>query len=275
MQSVSDQLAGIFQDLLRGLIDSIPEILAAIVLIVVAFVAAGVVERLLRVALVRLKFDSLVRRTGVDSWLHKMGIRRSIDDFIPRLFYFLLLFLFARTAADRLGLDAISGAIGSVLDYMPNLIAALLILVFGSAAAQFIGRGVAATASEAGVEYARTLGNMVSGVIFFVLGVMALSQLRVETEVIRLFATALLGGVALAFAIAFGFGTREAIRNIVAGFYMRRAFRVGDELEVGGYRGTLAAVHPTQSFLQTEDGQVSLANTSFSEDVRRRPRTAG
>jgi len=96
------------------------------------------VERVLRVLLVRLKFDSLVRRTGVDNWLHRLGIRRSIEDFIPRVFYFLLLFLFARTAADRLGLEAISGAIGSVMAYLPNLIAALLILVFGSAAAQFV-----------------------------------------------------------------------------------------------------------------------------------------
>ena len=129
MQSMSDQLAGIFQDLLRGVIDAIPELLVGTLLIIVAFVAASILERVLRVVLVRLKFDTLVRRTGVDNWLHKMGIRRSIEEFIPRVFYFLLLFLFARTAADRLGLDAISGAIGSVMAYLPNLIYLGLILL--------------------------------------------------------------------------------------------------------------------------------------------------
>ena len=51
MQSVREQLAGIFQDLIRGFIDVIPEIVAAIILVIVAFVVAAIFERLLRVAL--------------------------------------------------------------------------------------------------------------------------------------------------------------------------------------------------------------------------------
>ncbi len=46
---------------------------------------------------------------------------------------FALLFLFARSLAETLGLTAVSGAIGTFLGYVPNIVAALIILLVGSA----------------------------------------------------------------------------------------------------------------------------------------------
>ncbi len=272
MQTVREQFEGIVQQLVRDVINAVPKVLVGILLVIIALIAASVLERLLRIALVRLRFDSLVRRTGVDNWLQKVGIRQSFDEFIPRLFYFLLLFLFARTAADALGLDAISGAIGAVMDYLPNLIAALLILVFGSAASQFIGRAVTSAAASAGADYARPLGGVVSGIILFILVVMALAQLKVDTEMIRLFSMTLLAAFALAFGISFGFGSRDAMRNIVAGFYVRKTFRIGEELEIAGHRGTLQAIHPTRTVLRGDTEDVSIANAAFMEESARHVR---
>lgn len=50
----------------------------------------------------------------MDKVLHRLGIRPSLNVVLPRLAYFLLLFLFARTAADAVGLTAISGAIAAM-----------------------------------------------------------------------------------------------------------------------------------------------------------------
>ncbi len=267
--SLREQLSTIFSNLTATMIDAIPELLAAIVLILLAFIVAAVVERVLRALLVRLRFDTLVRRTGVDHWLHRVGIRQSIDQFIPRVAYFLLLFLFVRTAADVMGLEAISAAIGTVLAYLPNLVAALLILVFGAAASKFIGTAVTNAAMAANVESARLLGRVVGGVTLFVLSVMALGQLRVDTEMIRLFSTAILAGVVLAFGLSFGLGTREATRNIIAGFYARKTLRMGQELEVRGEKGVLTAIHPTQTILRRDDRTIIVANSVFLDEIAR------
>ncbi len=123
---------------------------------------------------------------------------------------------------------------------------------------------VSRAASESGIDFASSLGSLVSALIIFVLGIMAVAQLRIDTEIIRLVIACVLGGIAL----AFGLGTREITRNIIAGFYARKIFNVGQELEIRGERGVLRSITPTQTLLvQPDETVVAVSNASFLEDV--------
>ena len=265
--NIQEQLIQAWQDLVASAVAWTPRIVLGLVLIVVALVVAKVVERVLRGILTRIHFDSLVAKVGIDSAMQRIGLRQSINVFVPRLVYFLLLVLFARTGADALGLEAISSAIASFMAYLPNIVAALLILVLGSAASQFAGRAVAEAAGNSGIDFAPALGKMVSGVLFFVLGIMAISQLRIDTEMVRLFASAVLAAGALAFGLSFGLGSRDVTRNILAGFYARKTLAIGESIEVAGERGLLVAVTPTQIVLEQDGRTVTVANTVLLEQV--------
>ncbi len=267
MADLRDQLVAVFQNLVETIVASTPRVLTGLVLLILALATAKIVERICRSLLVRFRFDSLLERAGIDQALQKVGLRQSIERFVPRVVYYLLLFLFARTAADALGLTAISNAIGAFMAYLPNIIAALLILLLGTAAAQFAGKTVNQAAENAGIEFASSLGSLVSGLLFFVLGIMAIAQLQIDTEIVRLVTSALLAGFALAFGLSFGLGSRDITRNILAGFYARKTFEVGKVLDVDGETGTLAAITPTQTILEKDDRIVALANSVFLEKV--------
>ena len=206
-EQIREQLVATYQGVVESLIAWTPKVLLALVLVVSALVVAKVVERILRTVMTRLRFDALIEKVGIDQAIQKLGMRESLNLVIPRIVYYLLLFLFAKTAADSMGLVAISDAIGSFMAYLPNIVAALLILVLGSAAAQFAGRAVAEAAGNSGIEFASSLGGMVSGLLLFVLGIMAISQLQIDTEIIRVVTTAVLAGMALAFGLTFGLGS--------------------------------------------------------------------
>ena len=186
---------------------------------------------------------------------------------MPRLVYYLLLILFAKTAADSLGLTAISDAIGAFTSYLPNIVAALLILILGSAAAQFAGRAVSDAAENSGIEFASTLGQLVAGVLLFVLGIMALSQLKIDTDMIRLVSMGAMAGLAIAFGLSFGLGSRDVTRNMIAGFYARKTFAIGEEIEMRGERGVLEAITPTQTLIRQGDHVVAVSNGTFLDDV--------
>lgn len=267
MANIMEQLQGLLDDLVQGLITWTPKLLLAIVLVLLALAVAKIVEKVLRTLLVRLRFDALLERVGIDQALQKIGLRQELNYILPRVVYFLLLFLFAKTAADSLGLVAISDAIGAFMAYLPNLIAALLIIILGGAASQFAGSTVAAAAANAGIDFGPALGRMVTGVLLFVLGIMAVAQLKIDTEIIRLVTGAVLAAFALAFGLSFGIGSREITRNIIAGFYARRMFRVGEEMEIAGERGVLTAITPTQVILDQKGRTVAVANTVFLEQV--------
>ena len=72
---------------------------------------------------------------------------------------------------------------------------------------------------------------------------MALGELEVQTLLVREFAVILVAGGALSFALSFGLGSRDISRNILAGMYIRKIIRVGDEIEVEGRRGQSGRNH--------------------------------
>ncbi|MCP3981400.1 MAG: mechanosensitive ion channel [bacterium] len=264
-----EKIVNAFRDLADSVVAALPKVAIGIVMIVVALIAAKLVEKILRVILVRIRFDSIVERVGVDKMLQRVGIRQQLNQSLPRLVYFLLLLLFARTAADALELTAISGALGSLFAYLPNLVAALLVVMIGTAAGQFAGNMVTQAASESGIDFAPALGRVVSTLIFFVVGVMAVTQLKVDTEIIRIVATIVLTGMALAFGLSFGLGSRELTRNIIAGFYARRVLSIGEPIEVAGERGVLESITPTHARIRSEDRTVTLANARLLDEVAR------
>ena len=133
----------------------------------------------------------------------------------------------AKTASDAFGLIAISNAIGVFFSYLPNVLAALLLLILGTTVGQFAGQMVTQAAESAGLDSAPALGKLVSALIIFLVAMMAIGQLKIDTEMVRIVTSFVLGAAALGFGLAFGLGTWDVVRNIVTGFYTRKFLAIG------------------------------------------------
>ena len=262
-----EMLVESFANLANSVIAAAPKVAVGILLFIAGLIVAKLVEIVLRMILVRVHFDSLVEKAGVDKMLQRIGLRQQLNLFLPRLVYFLVIFLLAKTASDALGLIAISNAIGAFFSYLPNIIAALLLLILGTTLGQFAGQTVAQAAESSGIDFAPALGKLVSGLIVFVVAIMAVGQLKIDTEMIRIVTSFVLAGGALAFGLAFGLGTRDIVRNIVAGFYARKFLAVGKSLEIAGQRGVLHAITATHAILDSAGQDVSVANSTFLDQV--------
>jgi hypothetical protein len=96
---------------------------------------------------------------------------------------------------------------------------------------------------------------------------MAIGQLKIDTEMVRIVTAFVLGAAALGFGLAFGLGTWEVVRSIVTGFYMRKLLAIGNSLTVGGQSGTLTAITPTHTVLNSGIEEVLVANARFLEQT--------
>lgn len=262
-----ERLIQAFQDLADSTISAVPQVVVGVALLLVALLIAKVIERSLRYLLTKVAFDSLVGKVGIDRALQQLGIRQQLTLLLPRLVYFLVLLLLIKTAVDTLGLVAISDAIGAFFAYLPNLIAALLLLVLGSAIGQFAGQTVAQSAETAGIEFAPALGRLVSALIVFVTAMMAIGQLQIDTDIVRIVTALVLSGAALAFGLSFGLGTRTIVRNVAAGFYARKLFAVGEPLEVAGHKGVLKSITATHVVLSADGQETVVPNDTFLNQV--------
>lgn len=264
---MKDKLVQAFTNLADSIIAFIPKAAMGLVLVLVALIAARIIERILRFALTKVRFDTLVGKVGIDRALQRLGIRQQLTLLLPRLVYFLVLLLLAKTAVDALGLVAISDAIGAFFSYLPNIVAALLLLILGSTVGQFAGQTVTQSAQSSGIDFAPALGRSVSGLILFVCAMMAISQLKIDTEIVRIVTSFILGGAALGFGLSFGLGTRDIVRNVAAGFYARKILVVGKPMELAGREGVLRAITATHVVLEAGGRESAISNATILDQV--------
>jgi small-conductance mechanosensitive channel len=267
MPAMETRLLEAFAALGNSIASAIPRVAAGILLIILGLVLAKLVEVTLRTMLSRIRFDSLMDRVGVAKALRRIGLRQPLNLLLPKLTYFLIIFLLAKTASDAFGLIAISSAIGAIFAYLPNILAALLLLILGTTVGQFTGQIVTQAAESWRLDSASALGKLVSTLIIFLVAMMAIGQLKIDTEMVRIVTSFVLGAAALGFGLAFGLGTRDIVKNLVTGFYTRKFLSVGRSLTIAGQAGTLTAITPTHTVLYSEGQEIHVANAKFLEET--------
>ena len=75
----------------------------------------------------------------------------------------------------------------------------------------------------------------------------------------------MIAGLIAGSALSFGFGSRSAVRNLIAAHYIQPVVRVGEKIQIGNYSGTVTAVTPMIVVLGTERGRVVIPAAQFTE----------
>ncbi len=265
--SPQEALTSVLHSLSSAFAGFLPKALTGLGVLLVGWLLAKLASRAIRTAFDKFKLNDLLGRLGLTGTLNRLGLQDPPGELLARLVHFLIIILFVQSAALSVGLVAVSGAITAFFAYLPNLVAGLMVLLIGMAVAQFASGAVTRSARDSGVEFAPILGRIVSSLIIFVVGLMAVTQLQIDTNVIRSTVLVLLAGCALALALAFGLGTRDITRNLVAGYYARKLFTPGEEIEIQGRRGTLAGIAPVHVLLEEDGRLTTIPNSVFIEEA--------
>lgn len=256
----------LWEETLVSFVVWLPNLLGALVLLLVGWLAARFVQFIVGGLLRRLRLDALTERVGIARLLSNAGLEPSASFLLARLAYWLILFVFVLAAAETLGLIGVAEMLNQLVIYLPNVLAAALILLLGSLIAQVIGDALGKMAAQAGVAAGTTLGQVIRYTLLVFAIILALNQLGIETGLLTIAASTLLIATALALALAFGFGSRDLARNIMAGFHARESFAKGQELSVRGHSGQLVNIGTVKSEIKTGKGLVSLPNSVLMEE---------
>ncbi len=244
-----------------------PKAMTALLVFLVGLLLAKIVARIIKTTFSRLKIDDLLEHVGLTEILQNLGLKESPGYLLSRMVFYLLLLLFTQSAAEAVGLVAISGSISAFFNYLPHFVSAAIVLVIGMMIAQFAGSAVTQSSRDSGIEFASILGRIVSSLIIFLAGLMAVTQLRIDTAIIHSVVLIILSGVTFALALTFGLGTREITRNLVTGFYIRKLFEVGQPLEINEEQGTLVGITSQHTILESDGKLTSVPNSVFLENT--------
>ncbi|UCC48786.1 MAG: hypothetical protein JSV41_01020 [Gemmatimonadota bacterium] len=196
---------------LRGIGDSLPNILAAIVILIVGWIIAKLLKAAVARGLKLVKFATLTQRAGIDEFLSKGDVKQSASDVIAVLVYWLVMLIVLVTAVNALGLEVASTLLNQILLYIPNIIVAVVVVVVGLYAANFVAALVRTAAANAGITEAPLVAALSRYALIIFTFAIALNQLRIGQEIVANGFLILLGAAALGAALALGLGGRDLV----------------------------------------------------------------
>ncbi len=244
----------------------IPNLFGALVVVLLGFVVAKLLDALLSKLLAKLGLDRLMGGTGLTKILARVGIQVPISTLIGKIVYWFVLLVFLVSAAQSLGLDRVSSALDLLTVYLPKVFGALLVLPAGVSLAQVPNGLVRGAAESVGFDYASGLGRVTQGLVIIISISVAISQLEVKTDLLNHVIVIVLITVGLAIALAMGLGSREIAGQILAGIYVRELYQVGQEVRVGEVEGQIEEIGTVKTTLLTDEGElVSISNRILLE----------
>lgn len=214
---MTDNLAQRLEEGIYQIVAIIPQLLAAMGILLAGFAIAKMLERGTEAALRRIGFDQWMREGGVIEALERAGTSLEPSSVIAKLVFWIVMVLVILLAANALGLAVISALFAELLAYIPHVISAVIVLVLGIVLGEFVKDLVLASAG--GVTGGRTLARAAKAAVIVLAIFMALEQLNVAQDIVLVAFIALVGATALAAGIAFGLGGKDVAAEITREWY--------------------------------------------------------
>ncbi|MDY1018967.1 mechanosensitive ion channel [Pseudomonas coleopterorum] len=244
----------------------IPNLFGALVVVILGFLVAKLLDTLLSKLLAKFGLDRLMAGTGLTKLLGRGGLKVPISTLIGKIVYWFVLLIFLVSAAESLGLQRVSATLDMLALYLPKVFGAALVLLVGVLLAQLVNGVVRGAAEGVGLDYAAGLGRVAQWLVIIISISVAISQLEVKTDLLNHVIVIALITVGLAAALAMGLGSREIASQILAGIYVREMFQVGQQVQVGEVEGQIEAIGTVKTTVLTDDGElVSISNRELLE----------
>ncbi len=203
------------QNALGTFLGYIPQLIGAIIILIIGYIVARVLQAVVARVLQGVGFDQWMEHGGIKQFFDRAQTRETPATVLGKLIFWLVFIIAITMAADALGIRQISAVLGQLIAYIPSVIAAILILVLAALLANFLSGIVrGATGSD-------LLSNIARYAIIIYAAFAAITELGIAVQLTAPTFLIILGAVALAAAIAFGFGAQGVAKDIVEKAYER------------------------------------------------------
>ena len=200
---------------------AIPKIFGFLVILIVGWLVASLVEKAVAAILRTIKFNELAKRSGLADFVSKMGTGTDAAGLLGAVVKWFIRLIALVVAFDALGLPAVSDVLRQLLLWLPNVIVALVVLVIGGLLASALGNVVRGAAAKSALGNPDVLAKVASGLVWAFAIVVAVNQIGIATALVNTLFMAVVGAVALALGLAFGLGGRETAAEIVRNWYQK------------------------------------------------------
>ncbi|OHA92253.1 MAG: hypothetical protein A3J09_02115 [Candidatus Zambryskibacteria bacterium RIFCSPLOWO2_02_FULL_51_21] len=205
-----------FQNLWVGVVNFVPNLVVALVILVLGWLVGALLGRAIAQVVRSLRVDEALRRAGLESFLRRGGVDLNSGAFLGALVKWFVIVMFLVAAFDVLGLSQVNLFLQEVvLGYLPRVLAAALVLLVAGVIGDVTGRVVVTAARTAGVHSAHFAGAVAKWAIWIFAILVALSQLGIAAAFSQTLFTGIVIALSLALGLSFGLGGQDAAGRFI------------------------------------------------------------
>lgn len=211
----SNDVGESFQGGLTSLFNYLPQLIGALLLIVIGYFIATLLKSIVRKGLLRMRFDRALHTSPAGN-----VISRIVDSparFVGRIVFWLVFLGFISLGISVLNVPALNDFVGAIYSYLPHIVAAVVIFLVASTIS---GAAVALVQRVMGkTSLAKLISAVIPSLTMSIAVFMILNELMIAEEIVLITYMALIGSVSLGLALAFGLGGRDVAARLLEQAY--------------------------------------------------------
>jgi len=212
-----------------GVMQFLPSLLATLVIIIAGWLVAWLLQVIVRRALGITRFDHFCANSGATQVLTRADIQTAPSILVGKFVFWLVFVVFIMSGVSALGLGVVNQLISAFFLYLPRVFAAFLILLIGFLIGNFLSRAALLAAVNAGFPSPRIVSGVVKFLIAILAFAMALEQLQIARSIVTAAFAIAFGAVMLGLALAFGLGGRDVARQVLEQRFLEKKEEERDE----------------------------------------------
>lgn len=231
-----------FKKILEDLVDSLPKVLGFIAFVIISWIVIKIFLWLVRKALSKTKIDEWSKKLNETEIFGNTTINIVLTNVILGVLKWFLILVFVMAGSGIFGLEVVSDGISSFFAYLPRLLTALAIFVTGVYVGTIVKKAINSMFKSLEITGGNLVGNIAFYLIVIFLSITAFDQAGIDTSIIKSNLTLVIGSILLAFAIAFGLGSRDVIKRLLFGYYSRKNLEIGQKIRIKDVEGVVESI---------------------------------
>lgn len=200
-----------------GLASFVPGLIFAVVIFIIGWLVAVLVEKIVEAVFKSLKIDAALRAAGTEEVVKRAGYNLNSGRFVGSLVKWFVIVVFLVASFDILGLTQVNEFLSTVvLYYLPKVIVAVLILMVAIVVAEAAKKIVIGSARAAHLSSANFLGSVAKWAIWIFAILTVLFQLGIAAPFVQTLFMGVVVAISLAVGLSFGLGGKEAASELIS-----------------------------------------------------------
>jgi len=211
IETVQTSVTDSFRSGLTRVFDYIPQLIGAIVILIIGYIIGKILQTAVRKVLRRLRFDHALHTSPAGRYI--IRIVESPSALAGAVTFWVVFLVFVSFAASALNIQVLNTILNGIYAYIPRVIIAIIIFLIASAVsaggAAFVQRIMGRT------PLAKIIATVIPTVTLSIAAFMILDELEIAQTIVTITYAAMMGALALGLALAFGLGGRDHARALL------------------------------------------------------------